>query len=355
MKPVLVTCVYNGRSDWVMGGKDNDEALYVGSLKNLSKLNMPMQLYCWPHMVDQITEWLKPFWKDFQVIGLDLFEWPRSYEILETKNKFIWHDVDHEGNKRKMIYAPRNELLCHWKLKWCSMAKNNPWGCDRVFWIDAGVSEWCKIPLSLGGAEYVYPHQLDDQYPDSHFWPENKNNIFNEKITDGIKRIFEDKDWFFITQDQQNDRLSEADWEDFGVKTSLIFKELFDWEVGNRRWGNDNPNKKIFNIKTCVNAPDVNQEYPAWTVGTFFGGKFEELDNVILPLYMKIFNRFTDEHDLVPFTEEPYYSIISQIHGYNLFWFDNWNHGHEGEPCYHGNSKKPFYTTLLDVINYKSD
>ena len=69
---------------------------------------------------------------------------------------------------------------------------------------------------------------------------------------------------------------------------------------------------------------------------------------------MKILDRFTDEHDLVHFTEERYYSIISQIHGYNLFWFDNWNHGHKDEPCYHGDSKKPFYTTLLDVINYKS-
>jgi len=356
MKPILVTCVYNGRSDWLVGGKDNDEGLYIGSLKNLAKLNMPMHLYCWPHMVEQMTEWLKPFWKEFKVIGCDLFEWPRSYEILETKNKFVWHDGKHndQGPIKALMYAPRNELLCHWKLKWCSMARNNEWGCDKVFWIDAGVSEWCKIPLSLGGGEYRYPHELEQHYPDSHYWPENQNNIFNEKITDGIKRIFEDKEWFFITQDQQNDRLAEFDWPEFGSKTSKIFYELYGWNSGRRaREGSDD--KKAFTMSNCVNAPENHWcEYPCWTVGTFFGGSFDELDNVIMPLYMEAFNKFTDDHDIMPFTEEPYYSIICQLHDYNLFWFDNWNHGHENEPCYHGYSKKPFYTTLLDVIDYKS-
>ena len=236
------------------------------------------------------------------------------------------------------------------------MARDNEWGCDKVFWIDAGVCEWCKIPLSLGGGEYRYPHELDQHYPDSHYWPENKNNIFNEKITDGIKRIFNDKKWFFITQDQQNDRLSEFDWPEYGKKTSKILYDLYGWKVGNHRWGDPATfNKKIFDIDTCVDTKYKKCEYPAWTVGTFFGGCFDELDNVILPEYMKILDKFTDDHDIAPFTEEPFYSIIAYINDYNLFWFDNWNHGHSDEPCYHGDSEKAFYTTLLDVINYKSD
>ena len=32
MKPILVTCVYDARSDWLLGGKDNDEELYETSL-----------------------------------------------------------------------------------------------------------------------------------------------------------------------------------------------------------------------------------------------------------------------------------------------------------------------------------
>ena len=87
MKPILVTCVYQANSDWVAGGKDNDEGLYVGSLKNLSKLGMPMHLYCWPHMVEFLDEMIKPFFKEYKIIGCDLFEWPRSYEILEYKNE----------------------------------------------------------------------------------------------------------------------------------------------------------------------------------------------------------------------------------------------------------------------------
>ena len=356
MKPILVTCVYLGQSDWVMGGKDNDEGLYVGSLKNLSKLGMPMHLYCWPHMVDFIDDYLKPFFKDYKVIGCNLFEWPRSYEILETKNKFIWYKrEDGNGGFKDTIYAPRNELLCHWKLKWCQMARDNEWGCDKVFWMDAGITEWCKIPLCYGGAEYVYPNELNEQYPDTHFWPENKNNIFNPSFTEGLKKIMSDKEWFFITQNQPNDRLSEFDWDDYGNKVSKIFLELLDWKVGNTYPGELHPDKKAFNCKNCIGAEKTGWVgYPNWTVGTFFGGSFDALDNKIFPMYMKLLDRFTDDHDIAPFTEEPYYSIIAQLYDYNLLWFDNWNHGMADQPVYHGDSKKPFFTTIQDVINYNS-
>mgnify|MGYP003129754183 CR=1 FL=1 len=40
------------------------------------------------------------------------------------------------------------------------------------------------------------------------------------------------------------------------------------------------------------------------------------------------------------------------LYDYNLLWFNNWNHGMKDQPVCHGESKKPFYTTILDVINY---
>ncbi len=354
MKPILVTCVYNANSDWVAGGKDNDEGLYVGSLKNLSKLDMPMHLYCWPHMVEFLDEMVKPFFKEYKIIGCDLFEWPRSYEILEYKNNFIWYKrEDDKGIERDVIYAPRNELLCHWKLKWCQQARDNEWGCDKVFWMDAGITEWCKIPLCYGGAEYVYPQELDTQYPDSHFYPENENNIFTPKFTEGIKRIMTDKKWFFVTQPQHNDRLAEFDWNEYGNKTSKILYDLLGWKLGITYPCELTPDKMKFNIQQCIHGEGTpHAGYPNWTVGTFFGGSFDELDNVVFPMYMKLFNAFTDDHEIAPFTEEPFYSIIAQLYNYNLLWFDNWNHGMKDQPVCHGESKKPFYTTILDVINY---
>ena len=59
MKPVLVTCVYDARSDWLLGGKDNDEELYETSLKNLANFGMPMHLYCWPWRVKLLTKIVK--------------------------------------------------------------------------------------------------------------------------------------------------------------------------------------------------------------------------------------------------------------------------------------------------------
>ena len=346
VNPILVTCVYKGKSDWLVGGKDCEEQIYISSLKNLANLGLPMQLYCWPHAVNDLDNLIKPFFKEYKIIGCDLFDYPRSADILTTKNNFVWRNND------ETMYAPRNELLCHWKLKWCNEAKNNQWGCNKVVWIDAGITEWGKIPESLGGAEYIYPNQMETRYPDSHFWPQNKHNVFSPKIADGLKRILSDKPWFFITQDTWNDRLFEYDWEVNGHKTSKILKTLLGWDT----FGANAPDKLnlMFNHEGVVNGTNIILNYPAWTVGTIFGGKFEELDRII-PLYDKLFDAFTDDPAIHPFTEEPFYSIIAHIYKYNLFWFSNWNHGNKDEPCFHSNSGKPFYDVVLEIINYKSD
>ena len=361
MKPILVTCVYDARSDWLVGGKDNDEELYEGSLRNLSNLKMPMHLYCWPHEVDLMTSIVKPYFDEFKIIGLDLFEWPRSYEMLETKNKFVWHKLqDGKDDGKIYMYSPRNELLCHWKLQWCLAAKENEWGCDRVVWVDAGVTEWCKIPVSLGGAEYLYSHNgaLAKQYPDSHFYPENKNNIFNPKFTEGLKRIWKDKKWFNLTQDVCNDRLQEFDWDENNRFTSNTLQKIMGWEQFGTHLSEEDGEKKQFylNSSKVKNIhKEFGAEYPFWTVGTIFGGEFEELENVILPLYMKLLDAYTDNHNIPPITEEPYYSVIAEEKGYNLFWFDTWSHDKEDEPCCHVVGVKPFYTTVLDIINYTND
>ena len=46
---------------------------------------------------------------------------------------------------------------------------------------------------------------------------------------------------------------------------------------------------------------------------------------------------------------------IAEEKGYNLFWFDTWSHDKEDEPCCHVVGVKPFYTTVLDIINYTND
>tara|TARA_R100001163_G_scaffold728_9_gene1171 strand:+ start:1446 stop:2525 length:1080 start_codon:yes stop_codon:yes gene_type:complete len=359
MKPILVTCVYDSRSDWLVGGKDNDEELYETSLKNLSNLGMPMHLYCWPWRVELLTKIVERHFKEFKVIGLDLFEWPRSYEILETKNKFVWHKLqDGKDDGNRYLFAPRNELLCHWKLEWCRRAKDNEWGCDKVVWIDAGVTEWCKVPVSLGGAEYVYSMNgaMGEKYPDSHYYPKNKNNIFTPKFTNGLKRIWKDKKWFNLTQGCSNDRLAEYDWKENKRFVSKVLKDKFDWKVGGQ-YDCEDPEKRVFEVKEPkvknVKSP-IKCEYPAWTVGTIFGGSFKELDEVIFPLYMELLDLFTDNTDAHPFTEEPFYSIIAEVYNYNLFWFDAWSHDKEDEPCCHTMGKKPFYTTILDIINYEN-
>ncbi len=359
MKPILVTCVYDARSDWLCGGKDNDEELYETSLKNLSKFGMPMHLYCWPHKVELLTNIVKRHFKKFKVIGLDLFEWPRSYEILETKNKFVWHKLqDGKDDGKRYLFAPRNELLCHWKLEWCRRAKDNEWDCDKVVWVDAGVTEWCKVPESLGGAEYVYSMngQMEERYPDSHYHPKNKNNIFSPKFTSGLKRIWKKKKWFNLTQGTSNDRLSEYDWKENKRFVSKVFKEKFGWKSGTQYDHEKVKDKKIFELTKKIKGikTPIKCEYPSWTVGTIFGGDFDELENVILPLYMELLDTFTDNHDAHPFTEEPFYSIIAEVHNYNLFWFDAWSHDKKDEPCCHTQGVKPFYTTILDIINYRN-
>ncbi len=355
MKPILVTCVYVGRSDWLIGGKDNDEELYETSLKNLSKLDMPMHLYCWPWMVDLLTEILERVkFKQYKVIGLDLFEWPRSYELLETKKKFVWYRNEYE--KKHFMFCPRNEILCHWKLKWCQNAKDNEWGCDRVVWIDAGVTEWCKIPESMGGCEYVYhvSGEIENRYPDSHFYPENKNNIFTPKITEGLKRVLEDKDWFNIVSLTANDRIQEFDWASNNHWMSRSLKKLYGWNNIGKQFPIDEERMKFYLEKDKIVGLDKDRwdNYPFWTLATIFGGKFETLD-LIFDEYMQLYNMFTDNHDIIPVTEEPYYSIIAARHGYNLFYFDQWQHDKEDDPCFVGQTDKPFYTVFLDIINYE--
>ncbi len=70
---------------------------------------------------------------------------------------------------------------------------------------------------------------------------------------------------------------------------------------------------------------------------------------------MKLLDAYTDNHDIQPVTEEPYYSVIAEEKGYNLFWFDTWSHDKVDEPCCHVVGAKPFYTTVLDIINYTND
>ena len=89
-------------------------------------------------------------------------------------------------------------------------------------------------------------------------------------------------------------------------------------------------------------------------MGTIFGGEFEELETKIIPLYMKLYDIFTDNRKVHPFTEEPFYSIIAEKYDYNLFWFDTWGHDKEDKPCWTSSGEKPFYTTILDIINYRN-
>jgi hypothetical protein len=359
MKPVLVTCIYDARSDWLLGGKDNDEELYETSLKNLANFGMPMHLYCWPWRVKLLTKIVEKYFKEFKIIGLDLLEWPRSYEILETKNDFVWHNLqDGKDDGKKYMYSPRCELLCHWKYIWCLNAKDNEWGCDRVVWVDAGVTEWCKIPVSLGGAEYVYSMNgtMQKQYPDTHYYPLNKKNIFNPKFTNGLKRIWKNKKWFHLTQNVCNDRLSEFDWPEHKHFVSKVLDEQMGWKKVGNQYKEEEKGKTTFKLRKNVTKKlkrEIFAEYPLWTVGTIFGGEFEELETKIIPLYMKLYDIFTDNREVHPFTEEPYYSIIAEKYDYNLFWFDTWGHDKKDEPCWTSSGQKPFYTTILDIINYR--
>ena len=69
---------------------------------------------------------------------------------------------------------------------------------------------------------------------------------------------------------------------------------------------------------------------------------------------MKLFDIFTDNREVHPFTEEPFYSIIAEKYDYNLFWFDTWGHDKKDEACWTSSGQKPFYTTILDIINYRN-
>lgn len=356
MKPILVTCVYVGKSDWLMGGKDNDEGLYELSLKNLANFDMPMHLYCWPWMVDFMTEMCGKYFKEFKIIGCDLFEWPRSYELVENKNKFVWY-TNESGDD--FMFCPRNELLCHWKYKWCKMAKDNEWGCDRVVWVDAGVAEWCKIPESMGGTEYLYNGSDEyERYGPDHWWPENKNNIFNPKFTEGLKRIWNDQDWFHIATIMYNDRLAEFDWPEYKNWTSKVLTEKYGWEKFGNSWPHQETRKK-FKLSEKVIGIDKDEGkheagYPMWTLGTIFGGTFEMIDK-LYEEYMELYHIFTDNKDLYPVTEEPIYSILAAEHDLNLFYFHTWSHDKEDEECCVQVSDKPFYSVITDIINYGLD
>ena len=66
-----------------------------------------------------MTSIVKPYFDEFKIIGLDLFEWPRSYEMLETKSKFSsmisdWTKDEMMQNYEKAIkhHIPEN----NWRL-----------------------------------------------------------------------------------------------------------------------------------------------------------------------------------------------------------------------------------------------
>ena len=137
-RDTLVTAVYDLDSDAPLGGRTRSIEYYFPSLASIVALGAGLVVYTWPSNVERISAYLQDLGATHIVIGRDLDQAPHFAQIQEIRIRKQFHTKP---------WRDRCHVLCHAKLAWLAeQAFLNPFGSDRVYWIDAGLAYPALFP-----------------------------------------------------------------------------------------------------------------------------------------------------------------------------------------------------------------
>lgn len=278
---VLVTCMYSVTYNKPIGGRGYPVMTYFPSLQNIFAFNLPLIIYTDKKEVETIEEFCQKFgYKNYEIRAHDLSTFRHYNKILEAKEKYVNPDYR---------YYHRCEVLCHTKLHFVEQSYNNKWNCQKVVWIDAGITECSKVPVKYGGRE-LGENSIIERYAFS-LYPNNKESLFKPELGIKLDKFIEDKKWFFVTLTNPFDGINSP-W--LQIMTDQA--------------------KLLYNVENITKA--------LWVVGTFFGGYRDQFDE-IYSTYNKMVDNTIDQ-PLFPKTEEMYLSIINYVIKKPSLYFNTW-------------------------------
>ena len=128
----FVTAVYDLDPDDALGGRARGIAYYLASLRSLAKMKAPCVIHTWPRAVDEVRRVARDEGLMWNVVGFDLSQAPRFETIQEMRLR---------KDYPSMRWRDRCHVLCLTKVHWLAeQARLNPFGSERFYWIDAGLS-----------------------------------------------------------------------------------------------------------------------------------------------------------------------------------------------------------------------
>jgi len=169
----FVTAIYGYGPGSIFGGRGWNLQYYIPSLINIANLGAPIVVFCEPADVRAIDDEIRPHFSDCQVIPYEFSQFEHFEKFMQFK-KSIW---------KEMKVKDRNEMLGYLKSYWLTQVVNeNPFGHDRYFWIDSGLSNHGIFPRRVGGVELLAT------FPPSHYHPRNRSSIFTPTLGNAIWR-----------------------------------------------------------------------------------------------------------------------------------------------------------------------
>jgi hypothetical protein len=295
----IVTAIYYYSFNSRMGGRNYSFEYYENPFRNLLSLGMNIVVFSHASEINKIDCFFKRNnFMDYKIIEYDLNNYAFSDMIYSIKEKKNIIDKNGLMSGTCFIMNDRNTHLCLSKIDFLSMAiKENYFGSNVYYWVDAGLFHNGLIPVSLGGAER-YVKVVEEK-----FWPISKSNICNPGLIDRLN--------------EQNN------------KQKLLF-------IGMTSFSSPTWFNKVSTINKNVHI-----------IGGIFGGDKEEI--------LKIHSRFKqlvqnvlmlDELTL----EEDILSIIIGESNYDYLKFDTWFHDVSTDPCYYyvSEGQRSFYKLFLN-------
>ncbi len=287
-KATLVTAIYDHKPQEIIGGRGWSFDYYSAPFLNILKLNLPMVIYTHDRVVDQLKDFMNKHCKsNYKIIIYDLHDFVHAAKILELKNSTGIFTKGKLNDDVSVMQNDRNHILCLSKLYWLNnIALRNPFSSDSFFWIDAGLFHHGIFPEKFGGRE-----RFSRQENNPHlYYPENTETIFNPNM--GLFLSQHTKDFLTIIHKSMPINIQ--------IKTLLDPEgQSVGYMVGGLFGGESNTIRKVLE--------------------SFDSGLRKCLDNNIITLEEDLFSCVSsDDPDL-----------------YNKFYFSNWHHDIENEPCFY--------------------
>lgn len=163
----FVTAIYGSDPSSLLGGRGRDVACYLPSLINIANLGAPIVIYCPASDARRVEDAVAPHFHRYRVVPFELSQFEHYDRLLAWKPSYL----------PGLRINDRNEVLCFLKSYWVQQAiADNPFGHDRYFWIDAGLTHHGIFPERVGGVE------LQIEHPAARYFPRNAATLFTPRL-----------------------------------------------------------------------------------------------------------------------------------------------------------------------------